>query len=73
MRAHLAAGFLLLASSCTFSIEQLVPTTGGVPFTPVYGRAYFIKKSWLGSRVLVCDVQQATGNVLCYESGEGLR
>ena len=69
MRALLCLGLLLLGAGCSFTIDQLVPSGGHSTFTPAYGRAYFLKKGWFGSRVTVCDVQQATGSVICYDTG----
>ena len=63
--------FLLLLSvtGCSFTLDQLVPSNGGYSVSAAYGRAYFLKKGWFGSRVTVCDVQQATGGVICYDTG----
>lgn len=70
MRALACLGLLLLSTGCSFTIEQLVPSGGGYStFTPAYGRAYFLKKGWFGSRVTVCDVQQANSTVICYDTG----
>jgi hypothetical protein len=60
----------VLASAGCATIEPL-PARGGQTFVPVYGRAYFMRNGTFGSRVLVCDVRQSSGDVVCYETQAG--
>lgn len=60
-------GVLLLTASGCVTIDQLQPT-GGQSMGTTFGRAYFMKKTLFGTRVLVCDVRPSSGDVLCYEA-----
>jgi hypothetical protein len=78
MRAHLLAGLLVLcAPGCTYTIEQLASVgtrySRYSSMTPTHGRAYFLKKAWYGTRVVVCDVRSADGSVVCYDTSSAQR
>lgn len=62
----LLAAVLASAAGCA-TIEPL-SARGGQTFVPVYGRAYFMRNGPFGTRVLVCDVRQSSGDVVCYET-----
>ena len=70
MRAHLVTGLLLLcAPGCSYTLEQIVPSGGSYSsMTPSHGRAYFMKRGWFGTRVVVCDVRSSDGSVVCYDT-----